>query len=288
MVYSRSTSSKIAIMTDSCCDLPKSLAAEYDIEVVPLRVVYGDTEYRDGVEISSDEVLMRMPAQTPTTSLPFPGDVLRSLDDLKRRGFSHVLAIHMASSLSGTLNLVKHLGTQVKDLVVDVVDSKSLSMCLGFTVLEAARCVREKASLNTAKSKAIDTLKRVKMYFIVESLEYMRRGGRIGRVSAIVGNLLDIKPIISFDPDGVAYVFAKVRGRRRSIERLVDIAVEKTRTAQCSIAVMHAGALLDAEALTERLRFLPNIKEVLTHQIGPVLGVHSGPGLVGICVLTHV
>lgn len=279
---------QIAILTDSACDLPRALIDKYGIFVLPLRVVYHDNDYRDGVDIQADEVYGKMPGQVPTTSLPAPGDLVSILEEIKSKGFTHVLAVHLSGGMSGTLNMVKSVSSQVRGLVVDVIDSKSLSMGLGFPVMEAAQAVRDKASFATAKRVALDAISRVRAFYVVETLEYLIRGGRIGKVSGSIGELLNVKPIISINDDGIYYTYAKVRGRRKSLEKLFDIAKEMVSKGRCSIAVLHGGAPGEAHDLEEKVRALPNVGEVLsTAQIGPVLGVHTGPGLVGVCVMLH-
>ena len=130
---------KIAIVTDSTSDIPREIVEQYDIRVIPLRILYQDREYRDQIDITADEVYRRLEQEVPTTSLPAPGDVLALFEQLKSEGFTHVLAIHISSGLSGTAQLISHLAGQVEDMVIRVVDSRSISMGLGYTAIEAAR-----------------------------------------------------------------------------------------------------------------------------------------------------
>ncbi len=275
---------KVAIMTDSTCDIPLEIIAEYGIKVVPLRILYENEEYRDKIDISAEEVYERLPREIPSTSLPSPEDVLALFADLKEKGFTHVIAIHISSGLSGTAQLIENLSHQIKDLVIEVIDSKNISMGLGYTVIEAARKLKENQSFEAVRRHVLATLAKMRVYFVLGTLEYLTKGGRIGKVAGTLGQILNLKPIITVNEDGIYTTHAKVRGRRRSLDEL--FATIKTHLAESmhNVAICHGGAKEEAQELVERLKKLGNIAELITGHVSPVIGVHTGPGTLGLVV----
>ncbi|HHT69369.1 MAG TPA: DegV family protein [Firmicutes bacterium] len=275
---------KIAIMTDSTSDIPKDIIEQYDIQVVPLRIVYKDREYKDQIEISPEEVYARLPIEVPSTSLPSPADVLGLFDRLKCEGFTHVLAIHISSGLSGTGQLIENLSHQVDDLVIKVIDSKNISMGLGYTVIEAARKLAQNVSFDSLCSHVQDVLAKMKVYFVLETLEYLTKGGRIGKVAGTLGQMLNLKPIITVNDEGVYTTHAKVRGRKKSLDRLFETVKEHLAKPLHNVAVCHGAALEEAQELLERIKSHGNVGEVLMSHVSPVIGVHTGPGTLGFVV----
>ncbi|NLL47064.1 MAG: DegV family protein [Firmicutes bacterium] len=275
---------KIAIMTDSTSDIPKHIIEEYDIRVVPLRIVYQDNEYRDDVDIKADEVYRRLSEEVPSTSLPAAGDVLGLWERLKDEGFTHVLAIHISSGLSGTGQLIENLANQVDGLVIKVIDSKNISMGLGYTVIEAARKLAQNASFDTLCTHVQETLTKMRVYFVLETLEYLTKGGRIGKVAGTLGQMLNLKPIITVNEEGVYTTHAKVRGRKKSVDRLFETIKGHLAKPMNNVAVCHGSALEEAQALIERVKSHGNVGEVLLSHVSPVIGVHTGPGTLGLVV----
>jgi len=275
---------KIAIVTDSTSDIPREIVEQYDIRVIPLRILYQDREYRDQIDITADEVYRRLEQEVPTTSLPAPGDVLALFEQLKSEGFTHVLAIHISSGLSGTAQLISHLAGQVEDMVIRVVDSRSISMGLGYTVIEAARKLTHNVGFEALCTHVQAVLSRMKVYFVLETLEYLKKGGRIGRVAGTLGQILNLKPIITVNEDGVYTTYAKVRGRKQSLERLMEVAKEHLAKPMSNVAVCHGAALEEARDFVQRIKNLGNVGEVLMGHVSPVIGVHTGPGTLGFVV----
>jgi DegV family protein with EDD domain len=257
---------------------------QYDIRVIPLRILYQDREYRDQIDITADEVYRRLEQEVPTTSLPAPGDVLALFEQLKSEGFTHVLAIHISSGLSGTAQLISHLAGQVEDMVIRVVDSRSISMGLGYTVIEAARKLTHNVGFEALCTHVQAVLSRMKVYFVLETLEYLKKGGRIGRVAGTLGQILNLKPIITVNEDGVYTTYAKVRGRKQSLERLMEVAKEHLAKPMSNVAVCHGAALEEARDFVQRIKNLGNVGEVLMGHVSPVIGVHTGPGTLGFVV----
>lgn len=275
---------KIAIMTDSTSDIPKDIVEQYGIQVVPLRILYKDREYRDQVDISAEEVYRRLPIEVPSTSLPSPADVLGLWTRLKQEGFTHVLAIHISSGLSGTGQLIESLSHQMDDLVIKVVDSKNISMGLGYTVIEAARKLAQNASFEAICSHVQETMAKMKVYFVLETLEYLTKGGRIGKVAGTLGQMLNLKPIITVNEEGVYTTHAKIRGRKKSVDRLFEIIKGHLAKPMHNVAVCHGAALEEAQELLERIKKHGNVGEILLGHVSPVIGVHTGPGTLGFVV----
>lgn len=274
---------RIALVTDSTCDLPEEIIRENDIRILPLKVVYGEEEFHDRVDITPEEIYAQMPARIPTTSMPSANEVLELLERFKKEGFREVVAIFISSGLSGTHDMFKTLSRQVENLVVETIDSLNLSMGLGFQVCEAAEKIRSNLKLEELKEHLLRIRERIQVFYVIPTLHYLRRGGRIGLVEGTVGELLDIKPIISINREGKYFTFAKARGRRASLQKLLEIVRERVGEKVVDLAVMHGGAPAEADELLRKLKeCLPNLRKVFTGQVSPVLGVHTGPGLVGV------
>lgn len=275
---------KIAIVTDSTSDLDPVMLKEFGIEILPLHVVYKDREYLDGVNISPNEVYDSMDIEVPTTSLPSPAEISNLFNKLRDEHYTHILSIHISSGLSGTYETVCQVAQEYKEMVIEVLDSRALSMGLGFPVLEAARELRRSTDFHGVINAAKNVSKQIKLYFVLSTLEYLKRGGRIGYVSGTIGELLNIKPIITVNSEGKYTTYAKIRGREQSLKKLFDILTENTQEARYNVAIVHGGAEQEARKLWQKAHQLSNIEELFFNQISPVMGVHTGPGLVGIII----
>ncbi|MEQ8174935.1 MAG: DegV family protein [Syntrophomonadaceae bacterium] len=273
---------KIALLADSACDLPREIINRYGIKILPLKVIYRDREYNDRIDVEPDYVYSRMPGEIPTTSMPCAQEIKDLFHRIGEEGFTHVLAVHISTGLSGTCEAVKMIARDIDHLRIKVVDSKTLSFGTGWMVLDAARNIANGLSFEKVLDKLHSIQPKVQVYYILETLEYLRKGGRIGLVAGMLGNLLDIKPIISVNDEGKYFTFAKAHGRRKSIDKLYDIVAKTVTTKRINLAVLHGGALEELNALVEKLKKLPNINEIVCSDISPVLGVHTGPGLVGV------
>ena len=276
---------KIGIITDSTCDIPQELIDELGISVVPLRVMYKTREFRDGIDITAEEIYANMDKEVPTTSLPSMHDMEKTLSAMKEQGYTHVLMIHLSSRLSGTYQMIESAAQRINDLTVKVFDSRSVSMGLGYIVIEAARAVKANMSFDNVCKLVGSLRERLHVYFVVGTLEYLKRGGRIGKVSATIGEFLNIKPIITISTEGILMTYAKVRGHKQALDRLVRIAKGHLATAANQIAVCYGGAQEEGAYVIKQIGQLANVKELITSTLSPVLGVHSGPGTVGFAVL---
>lgn len=275
--------SKIAIVSDSACDLPAYVVEKYHIRILPLRVIYEDKEYKDGVDIYPQEVYDRMEKEVPKTSLPPAQEVLDLFDQLAAEGYTDVICIALSSKLSGTYNMIQTISNQydTKKLTIKVVDSKCLSMFLGFIVLETAIRVKASESVDVGMSTITAMRDSISCNFVLKTLKYLRKGGRIGKVEGTVGELLDIKPIIGIDDEGAYYTVTKVRGRKKSIQKIKELIETKFKGKTINIAIIHGGAEEEAKLLMDAVKKILDVKESFISQISPALGVHTGPGLIG-------
>ncbi len=180
---------RIALVTDSTCDLDPAVINQHGIHVLPLKIVYRDRVYRDRVDITPEEVYARLEEEVPTTSTPSPQEAIDLLTELRNEGFTRVLAIHISSGLSGTWNAVNLAAREVANLKTAVIDSKSLSMGLGFVVEQAARWIEERTDFATLVKRCEEMVERSKAFYVLKTLEYLRRGGRINTVAAAVGGV---------------------------------------------------------------------------------------------------
>lgn len=277
---------KIAVITDSTSDLSMEQLTALGIHLLPLKVVYRDREYADRVEIQPHEVYATLDEECPGTSTPSPGEVLALLERLRDEGYTHAVAVHISGGLSSTVDVVRMVGRQMQSIRVEAIDSKALSMGLGFLALEAARAVREGRSFDDVVRRVYAVRDRMKVFFVVKTLEYLRRGGRIGYVEATLGEILNVKPVIGINEEGKYYTVAKVRGRKKSLAYLAKMVLEHGRGKRINLAVMHGGAEEECRGLLDDLTRMKEleINETALGQLGPVMVVHTGPGLVGVVV----
>ncbi len=277
---------RIAVLTDSCSDVPKEYRDRYGIYVLPLTIIYKDAEYRDGIDIQPEEVFARFAEEIPSTSLPAPSTVAEVFKQIKADGFTHVIAVHISSGLSGTYELVRSFGPNPEGLTACYVDTKNIGIGAGFSVIRAAELVAQGLPFAEVCRLTERVAHDTKLFFCVSTLEYLVKGGRIGRVSGMVGTILDLKPVISCDEDGIYYTVAKARGRKKSLKLAVEKAVEFVGdAAEYNLTVMHGAAQDEADEVLASLKErLPDARIVIEGQITPALVVHTGPGLIGIGV----
>jgi DegV family protein with EDD domain len=181
--------------------------------------------------------------------------------------------------------MIGTVAEQIDGMTVKVIDSKSISMGLGFIVMEAARAVQAKMNFEAVCNLVSSVRDRLSVYFVLSTLEYLKKGGRIGKVSGTIGELLQLKPIITVNKEGIYTTFAKVRGKKQALDRLVGITKEHISKAASQIAVCYGGAQEEAAYIIKQIGQLANVKELITSSVSPVIGVHTGPGTVGFAVL---
>ncbi len=270
----------VAIVTDSTADLPPELTRSRSITVVPLTLNFEGKSLLDGVDIRPDEFYRRLPAATihPTTSQPSPGRFAEAYASLLTDHDS-VVSIHISEKLSGTYASARQAADMTDPMRVRVVDSELVSMSLGLITLAASALASSGADVETIEAKVIDMRPHVQTYFSVATLEFLRRGGRIGRASALLGSVLQVKPVLCIR-DGQVTPLERVRTFERALNRVVELTREVDRGHGVCVIVGHADAEADAERIA---RELDPIAETLTIQpLGPVVGAHAGPGVVGV------
>ncbi len=274
---------KTALITDSSCDLSDEQLAGHGIHMISLRIVCQNAEYRDRVELSQEELYEILKTELPKTSLPLPEDVSSLYDRLLSEGVTDVVHMSISAGLSGTYNMLRMIAEDYKGKMnIRVVDSGTLSLGLGAMVLAVAEALEAGATPEEAIEKAKSLRKSQLSMFVIRTLEFLRKGGRIGLVEGVMGNLLNIKPIIFVNDDGVYQTLAKARGYKSAVETMVQEAVSRFGQAKLSLSVVHGQALEDAQALLERLKQSLNIQTSTIRPVSPVLAVHTGPGLLGI------
>mgnify|MGYP003457492894 FL=1 len=277
---------KTALLVDSGIDVPPSIIKEYGIYSLPLKIIYKDREYSDGVDIQAEEVYSNLSVEIPKTSLPGAAEAISILDRIKSDGYQNVLAVTLSSGLSGTYNMISLVAKDYEGLDVQVVDTKNIGIAGGMVAIRAAEYISEGMDFETLIKTVNEDVPDSKIFFCISTLEYLQKGGRIGLVSSMLGTALNLKPIISCNEEGIYYNVAKISGRKRSLDKMIDIATEYASKGKLyNLAVVHGGAAEDAEKVKEKLLSkLSKYKNVFEGQISPALGVHTGPGLVGIGV----
>jgi DegV family protein with EDD domain len=277
----------IAIVTDSTNDLPLALRQQYDVNVVPLYILWGDETLRDGVDVLPEDFYARMqrePEARPKTSLPTPGDFVRVFEEVLARGAKEIVTLTISSAMSGTIQAARQAAEMIS-APVHFVDSRSNSMSLGWQILAAAR-VREQGGDAAAMVAAADRVRQKLVYIIaLDTLDYLFAGGRIGGAISFLGQVLKIKPQISVNHQtGKVEAGEPARTRAHAIETLYRNFFKRVdSTRPLHIAVLHNAAFEEAEALAERVRQEFSPVELLTSIVSPVLGVHTGPRAIALC-----
>ena len=274
----------VRIVTDSACDLPQELADELGIEIVPLKIRFGEEEFVDRVELSTDDFWRRSAAQSvlPETAAPPPGAFEETFRRLASEGAEGIVSINLSGALSATIQSAEIAAKAVADdIPVRVVDSRSITMGLGMMCVEAARTAAAGKGLEDVAGVADDLSTRTKVYGALDTLDNLRKGGRIGGAQAFFGSLLSIKPIIEVS-NGVVEPEAKQRTRAKALAYLIDKV--KAEPAAENLAVMHADCP-DVDQFVERLRPYYD-GEIIVGQIGPVIGTHGGRGTIGVVYQT--
>jgi DegV family protein with EDD domain len=280
--------SRIAVVTDSTSDIPRHLVEELGIHVVPQILIMGDRTWLDGIDIDPPAFyeLLRTSPDFPSSSQPSVVNFQEVFTGLSQDA-DGIIAVLISDELSGTLNSAYMAAENLPDLPLEIIDTRSVSIQLGFIVLEVARAVAAGADLQTAADLARSLIGRVHVYFVVDTLEYLHRGGRIGAAARLFGTALNLKPILTIQ-DGIVTPVTKVRSRRKAIETLFQVIEEQVAGAdRVHMAVLHVAAPEEAASLAEKVeaRFQP--VEMIHAECGPVVGAHAGPGTLGIAFYTE-
>ncbi len=270
----------IAIVCDSTADLPREIIKKYGIHVVPLKVHFGEEEYRDGVDISPQEFYKKMQASgiLPTTSQPSPGEFAESYHSILKEGKNTIISIHISAHLSGTHRSAIVAKSMLPKADIEIVDSKQASTVLGLIVLEAARAAKSGKTKGEVLSLVNEMVEKIRVFFMVDSLKYLEKGGRIGKAQAVLGSMLNIKPILTLE-EGIIVPAAKTRGRAKGIEQLLTRIQTNIGTGEQSLmGIMHAVEYDGMENLKNKVKDKWQPQELIVSDIGPVIGTHVGPG----------
>jgi DegV family protein with EDD domain len=275
----------VKVVTDSTADLTPDVVKELDIHVVPLNVHFGDETFKDGIDIHPDEFFNRLSTDPalPKTSQPSVGEFLEAYGGLLDAGHE-IISIHVSGKLSGTVNSANQAQAQSKSSDrVTVVDSLHVGISLANVVTAVAERVKNGASRSEAANIARACAEQVQVYLMVETLEYLQKGGRIGKAQAFLGSLLQLRPILSLQ-DGEVHPLERTRTRNKGIDRLCELASEHG--AIDRLAICHSTTPEEALALEQRLSpLLTDGARVIQTRFGPVVGVHVGPGALGVSIM---
>lgn len=277
---------KIALITDSACDLEPETIEKYNIHVLPFRIIYKDKEYRDGVDITAGEVYNSFNIEIPTTSLPSMQDMENLYVKLENEGYTHVIAVTLSTGLSGIYNAFKLVSESHESIKTFLFDSKCISLGEGVLIQSCGDMIAEGKNFEEIVDQLPRLRERTTLYFVVGTLEYLTKGGRIGKVAGTIAELLSIKPIISTNNQGIYYTHSKVRGRKQSLKKLIELGEEKLSQKKCKVFIKHGNCEEDAQKVRDALSVHPNVISIFRGgNISPVSGVHSGPGLVGLVMV---
>ncbi|WP_139652804.1 DegV family protein [Raoultibacter phocaeensis] len=277
---------EIALIVDSCTDVPENLIESYGMYVVPLTVNYHDGSYLDKVTITPQEVYDRFSEEIPTTSTPSSASAKAVFEQVIADGYTQAVVVTISSGLSATYELLCSTAQEFPELSSVVVDTKNIGMGAGLSAIRAAQLIEQGVAFSEMEARMARVVKNTKVFFCVDTLEYLHKGGRIGLVTFAVGSLLDMRPVISCNEEGVYYTVSKARGRKQSLKKALSVAEKfASEFPECAIAVVNGDAALEAEGvLAEMKDHVANHTAVYDGQISPVLVVHTGPGLIGIGV----
>ncbi|GAA5151206.1 MULTISPECIES: DegV family protein [Amycolatopsis] len=275
----------VAVITDSTAHLPEGFAERFAIRVVPLHVLVDGESALDGVDVGPAALAEALgQRRIVTTSRPTPGEFAAAFRAALDEGADAVVSLHLSSEISGTWESAVLAAQEVGPDVVRVVDSRGTAMGLGFAALHAAQAAAKGASPEEVEKAAVAAVRASKTLFAVETLEYLRRGGRIGAAAALLGTALAVKPVLHID-DGRIKPLEKVRTMHRAVGRLVDLAAETAAGEPVEVAVHHLASAERAAELANLLEERLTVPEgCLVSELGAVIGAHTGPGVIGVVV----
>lgn len=277
---------KIAIITDACSDLTQEEMKEYGIFVLPILIQCGDKEYQDGITISVEEVYEMQKTQVLKTASPAGGYIVNLFEQLVEEGYTHAIATLLSGGLSGTVNQVRLIASEIENIEIEVYDSKIAAVGNGAISMTLAEYRNQGLSFNELKDKAEKLIENTTVFFSIDTLEYLQKGGRIGKASAFLGNTLKLKPIMSISKEaGDIVVPAKVRGNKKVPGKLVELVSEiidnnpgrKFKLVVADGANREGRDKIEAELLEK----YPNYIVCYESKIGAALSCYLGPGLLG-------
>lgn len=275
---------KVVVVTDSGSDIPVALRNQYGIEVVPLTVTFGNESFTDGLDISPEEFFTRLKSvkDLPQTSQPSSASFADRFRKVLDKGMD-VVSVNLSSKLSGTFNSARMAAEEIDPARIRVVDSLAATMQFGWTVVEAARAANDGADIDDVEQAAKSAIERANCFAVLQTLDYVYKGGRIGRASHMVGSALGIKPILNFI-DGVLTPVERVRTWKKALTRAIELAANAGEVTD--IAVLHADNQQDADATAEKLQQRFPDANIVVGWVGTTIGTYAGPGAIGILTLS--
>ena len=275
---------KIAILTDSSCDLNKEQLKQENLFLLPLKIIYSDKEFNDKIDITTKEVCTRLTTEIPTTSLASTEYINTVLDKIHANGYTHVIGIFISDGLSGTFNAVRLAFEERTEFTYSLFNSKIIGYPLGLIVNKACALALSGVSYDEILEFLPYIKENISGYYTVETLEYLKRGGRISRLKGTLGELLNLKPIIGIDEEGYYCSVGKVRGRKQSINKIKNIILEELDKGKCHVWIINSMAEEEASNLLNSLKNHPNMLNCGIEEIGAAMSVHSGPGMIGVAI----
>jgi len=274
----------IRIVTDSTCDLPADLIQKYNITVIPMYIHVGSEAYRDGVDLSRDEFYRRLPdfKPTPITAVPSPEVFRQVYEGLAAQGATEILSIHISEKLSAVVNIASQAAQETSVIPVTVFDSRQISLGSGFEVLAAAQAAEEGRSVQEILSMLEEQISRTHVFAALDTLEFLRRSGRMSFALSFLGTLLKIKPFLKmYDGNPTA---ERIRTRNGAMQRLIELLNQSAPLEK--VALLHSEAADRAEALLQQVKHLLPAGKIMIEEINPVLGAHLGPGVIGFACIS--
>lgn len=282
------TKAKVAVAVDSTAYIPEELIDKYNLHVIPLHVNWEGQSLRDNVDIKPDAFYRKLTQakEMPTTSQPSAGEFFDFYSQIAETAES-IVSIHISSELSGTIASAHAAAKLMEDFPIEIVDSRSTSMGLGYLALAAAQAIEQGADHKEAAAAAQAILPRMRLVFVVDTLEYLHRGGRIGGAQRLFGSMLSIKPLLQLE-DGRIEPLDKVRTKSKAVQRLLEIAAQSAQNAGAlHVTVLNAAAAAEAESLAAQVQDLLKPASLNLVEISPVIGTHTGPGALGLAWYTE-
>ena len=282
--------SNVVVVTDSTAYIPDHIFKKLNSQVVPLHVIGGYKFYKDGVDLKAEDYypMLKTAKKLPTTSQPSPQEFMDIYKPILDRG-DKIVSIHISTGISGTINSANQAKELLDTKDIEVIDSRSSGMALGYIAMMTARLAQKNSSFEDCVKTAKQAVENIGVYFLVDTLEYLHKGGRIGGMAALLGSALDLKPIIYFNEEGKLDSYEKVRTKKKGIRRLIEIGKEKIGDRRpIHFCIMQVEAEEDAAFLQEELKkiYAPqDIAEMMTVTLSPVIGTHTGPGVIAISYL---
>lgn len=273
----------IKVVTDSGADIPHPFATDLDIKIVPLTINFGSEQFLDGVDIQPQTFYERLRAgDHPSTTQPSPADFESAYREVAKEA-DIIISCHLSGALSGTVQSATLAAREI-DVPVHVLDTRSASLGIGILAIEAARMAKSGRPIDEILPRLQSIIDTQRVLFLVDTLEYLQRNGRIGRAQAFVGGLLNIKPLLMLE-DGVVTPLERARGRRAATLRLLERMAEDYSDDPFRLGIMHAGVPEEAAAFRDQILTRFNVEELTVTELGPTVGAHAGPGSLGVVYL---